>query len=383
MDRRLVARVSVGISAVLLASCSEGDPELWENLAARQQAANAVYPDSNWAQGRPSELGFSGSALEQIANEADPETACIVVTRHGEIVYEEYWNGWTEESTELVMSVTQVYTSTLVGIAQDEGLLDVDDKVSEYIPEWVGTPSEDVTIRDILSHVTGRQSTNSIGNTELHQALLAAPDPGRFAMGLPQEHPPGEVWSQNIPALELLNPILRAATGMDMADYGQEKLLGPIGATHTRFTQNGNGVTWAHSFLETSCRDAARFGYLYLRRGNWDGTQVVSEEWVDEATSPSQNLNRGWGYLWWLNEPGSLVSIDNVLTPDYDEPGDLQLVPDAPESMYWALGFGGRFIQVDPATDTVVVRLGGATQEGMEAENMHLVTRMVTEGMAE
>lgn len=383
MDRRLVARVSVGICAALLASCSQGDPDMWENLAAQQQAENAVYPGSDWSQGNAAELGFDADQLEQIAAEADPETACLVVTRHGEIVGEWYWNGWTEESTELVMSVTQAYTATLIGIAQEEGLLDVDDKVSEYIPEWAGTPSADVTIRDLLSHVSGRESTNSIGNSVLHGQLISSPDPGQFATGLAQEHSRGTVWSQNLPAIELLNPILQAATGQDPAVYAQDKLFGPIGATNTRMTQTGAGVTWMHSFLETSCRDAARFGYLYLRNGNWDGEQVVSEEFVEEATHPSQNLNRGWGLMWWLNQPGSLVSIDNVLTPDYDEPDDLQLVPDAPDDMYWALGFGGRFIQVHPATDTVVVRLGGASGDGHEAENIHLVTRMITEGMAE
>lgn len=385
MDRRWVARVSrVGISALLIAAaCSDGGSEIAERLAAQQAAANAVYPGANWAQGNAEELGFNPSTLEEIAAQADPQTNCLLVTRHGEIVGEWYYNGWDENSTELVMSVTQAYASTLVGIAQDEGHLDVDDRVSQYIPEWTGTPSADVTIRDLLSHTSGRESTNSIGNTQLHQALITAPDPGRFAVGLSQDHPRGTVWSQNLPAIELLNPILQAATGRDPAEYAQEKLFDPIGADHTRFTQNGAGFTWMHSFLETSCRDAARFGYLFLRQGNWNGNQVVSSDWVNEATNPSQDLNRGWGHLWWLNEPGSLVSIDNVLTPDYEEPSDLRLVPEAPEDMYWALGFQGRFIQVHPATDTVVVRLGGSEQEGQEAENMQLVTRMVTEALQE
>jgi CubicO group peptidase (beta-lactamase class C family) len=385
MDRRWVARVSrVGISAALFASaCSNGTSDIMEDLAAEQAAANSVFPVRNWTRGNPQELGFDAAGLEDLAAAADPETNCLLVTRHGEIVYEEYYNGWTEESTEAVMSVTQPYTALLVGIAQDEGLLDLDDKASEYIPEWVGTPSEDVTIRDILSHTSGRESTNSIGNTELHQQLITSPDPGRFAVGLAQEHRPGTVWSQNLPAIELLNPILSQATGQDPADYAREKLFEPIGADHTRMTQTGAGVTWMHMGLETSCRDAARFGYLLLREGNWNGEQVVSEEFINEATQPSQDLNSGWGHMLWLNHPGSLVSIDNVLTPDYDEPSDLQLVPDAPEDMIWAIGYGGRVVQVHPSTDTVVVRLGGSQREGAEADNMDLVTRLVTDAMEE
>jgi CubicO group peptidase (beta-lactamase class C family) len=142
-------------------------------------------------------------------------------------------------------------------------------------------------------------------------------------------------------------------------------------------TKNNKGYTWMHAFLMTTCHDAARLGYLYLRNGNWNGKQVLSEKWVKEATHPSTKLNRGWGFMWWLNYPGSLVSINNVLTPDYKEPGNEKLVPGAPDEMYWAVGFGGRYIQVDPASDTVVVRLG----DGDEAKNMQQVTKFVTEAL--
>jgi len=326
MGRRWVARVSgVGISAVLFAAACSGDSDLLGGASA-EPAEQAIYPSATWAVGDPAELGFDPAMLEQIVSEAAPETNCLLVARHGQVVGEWYWNGWTEESTEGVMSVTQVYASTLVGIAQQQGYLDIDDKVSEYIPEWAGTPSENVTIRDVLSHVSGRESTNSLGNEELHGRLITAPDPGRFAIDLTQEHAPGTVWSQNFPAIELLNPIITNATGQDPATFAQENLFAPIGASHTNFTQTNAGATWMHGFLETSCQDAARLGLLYLRNGDWNGTQLVSEEWVEEATHPSQDLNAGWGYMWWLNRPGSLVSIDNLLNPDYDEPSDQQLV---------------------------------------------------------
>jgi CubicO group peptidase (beta-lactamase class C family) len=381
MEKRWHARVPrAGLSALLLAAaCSGGMSDEMGDLAADQQAEDAIFPGAQWAQGDAAELGFDASKLEQVASEADPETMCMMVTRHGQVVGEWYYGDATVESVDVVMSVTQAYVSTLVGIAQDEGLLDIDDKVSQYIPEWVGTDSEEVTIRQILAHTSGRESTNSIGNAELHDRLIRSEDPGQMAIGLEQVHEPGTVWSQNLPAIELLNPILTAATGQDPADYAQEKLLGPIGATHTKFNKTNTGVTWMHSFLETTCEDAARFGYLILRKGNWNGTQIVSEEWVEEATSPSQEFNPGWGFLWWLNRPGSLVSIDNVLTPDYDEPSDLKLVPDAPDSMFWGLGFQGRLVQIDNATDTVVVRLG----TGDEAQNMQEVVRLVTETMTD
>ena len=128
-------------------------------------------------------------------------------------------------------------------------------------------------------------------------------------------------------------------------------------------------------FLETTCRDAARFGYMYLRNGNWTAPRSCrrsSSRKPPTLAGPQRRLG-----VHVVAEPARFaVSVDNMLTPDYEEPSNLQLVPDAPDDMYWALGFGGRFIQVHPATDTVVVRLG----DGDEAANMQQVTRMITEG---
>jgi CubicO group peptidase (beta-lactamase class C family) len=381
MDRAWKKRASAaGLSAILLASaCSGGVSDKMGDLAAAKRTEDATFPGATWTKGDPAELGFDAAKLEQVASEADPETACIIVLRHGEVAGEWYYGDWTADKPDVVWSVTQAYVSTLVGIAQDEGYLDIDDKASKYIPEWVGTPSEDVTIRQILEHTSGRESTNSVGNAELHERLITSPDPGRMAIGLRQDHPPGTVWSQNLPAIELLNPILTAATGQDPADFAKEKLFDPIGATHTKLNKTTQGVTWMNGFAESTCQDSARFGYLMLRQGNWDGQQIVSKEWVEEATHPSQDFNAGWGFFWWLNRPGSLISIDNVLTPDYDEPSDLQLVPEAPEDMYWALGLGGRFIQVDPASDTVVVRLGGGDEATNMQETVHLITETMTQ----
>jgi CubicO group peptidase (beta-lactamase class C family) len=370
------ARASIVLFGVLLlaTSCSDGGTA---SLFDQTNIANKEYPGVTWTKGDPVALGFDSAKLNQIAVQSSPETECLLVTRHGKVAGEWYFGGHKADQASVVMSVTQSFVGTLVGLAQDEGLLNINDKVSTYIPSWKGTPSENVTIRDILSHDSGRESTNSIGNKALHTRLITSPNPAVMAEGLTQQHPPGEVWSQNLPAIELLNPILTAATGQDPADFAQAKLFRPIGALHTKLSKNNQGYTWMHSFLETTCDDAARLGYLYLRQGNWNGKQVLSKKWVDAATHPSQKLNKGWGYMWWLNRPGSLVSINNVLTPDYQEPSNEKLVPNAPDDMYWAVGFGGRYIQVDPASDTVVVRLGG----GDEAANMQQVTRVVTEAM--
>jgi CubicO group peptidase (beta-lactamase class C family) len=334
---------------------------------------------------RAVELGFDPAALEDIAAQAAGDSHCLVVTRHGRVAGEWYWNGHTADEPETVFSVTQAVVSTLVGIAQDEGYLDIDDPVSDYVPQWAGTSAEHVTIRNLLDHTSGRESTLGLGNRALYNALLSAEDPAGFAIALDQVALPGTVWDQNLPAFEVLNPVLRRATGIDPAAYAQQKLFGPLGMRHSTMGKSPSGYTWMHSFMQSTGRDMVRLGYLYLRNGSWGGHQVISEQWVSAATHPSQDLNAGFGYQWWLNRPGSLVSMDNITAPDYDaaRPG-LQLLPDAPEDMYWSIGAGGMFVQIDPRTDTVVVRLGeGPTSRGGrgEATNAGVVTRIVTDAL--
>lgn len=118
---------------------------------------------------------------------------------------------------------------------------------------------------------------------------------------------------------------------------------------------DGVGNTLTYQGVSASCRDLARFGYLYLRGGRWaGGVQVVPESWVSMSTTPSTPLNDAYGFMWWLNRDGHWILPS---TPLRDE-GDGKLVPDAPEEMFAAMGAFGQLVVVDPTTETVWVRLG-------------------------
>lgn len=362
--------VAIGVCAGLLVvvGCS-GDDDSADNddggTATTSEPNDAVvFPGEDWDEADSAELGLDPAALDAIATEAEAGGAeCLLVVRDGRIAAEWYWQGSDAETAHEAFSVTKSYSSTLVGIAQDEGLLAIDDKASEYIEPWVGTPSADVTIRNILSNDTGRRSTDALGGSDptVLANFLAAPDRTAYVVGLDQVAPPGTVWSNNEGAIQNLDPILEAATGQEPADLAREWLLDPIGAQHTEMTRDTAGNTNMPAFLQTTCRDAARLGHLFLNGGNWDGTQVVSEEWVAESIQPSQDLNPGYGYLWWLNTDGA--------------------VPDAPEDIYWALGAFGQIIQVDPGSDTVVVRFGGG--DSIADVPRELTARVVTEAVAD
>jgi CubicO group peptidase (beta-lactamase class C family) len=317
----------------------------------------AAYPGAEWQRTSPEDAGFDRAELAKIASEARRNGSnCLVVIRHGRLVADWYWNGTSAASTQEVFSATKSYTSTLVGIAQADGLLAIGDKVSKWVPEWAGTASEDVTIEDILSNDSGRHWDL----TTDYRDLLRAVDRTGFAVGLTQDAGPGDVWAYNNAAIQTLDAVLAKATRQHPAAYAQGRLLGPIGMSRSKMTLDGAGNTNMSFGLNSTCEDMARFGHLFLRAGNWRGRQIVPARWVEAATGrPSQKLNAAYGYLWWLNASGPLADPLKPRTRKQSAGAPhRRLVGGAPPDMYWALGFGGQVVQVDPGSDTVVVRLG-------------------------
>jgi len=187
-----------------------------------------------------------------------------------------------------------------------------------------------------------------------------ADDKTAFSIGLGQDAPPDEVWKYNNSAIQTLSAVFAAATGEDMADFAQERLLGPLGMSDSRLTRDRAGNPLAFMGVQSTCRDMARFGHLMLNDGTWAGERVLSEAWVRDSTgAPSQDLNSAYGWLWWLNRPGPQLGDEQALG---DAAGDDtrigQMVPDAPQDTFFALGLGGQVVAVDPGSQTVVVRLG-------------------------
>ncbi len=285
---------------------------------------------------------------------------CLVVVRDGRLAGEWYFRGTNPNSTQDVFSVTKSISSTLVGIAQDDGDLRVGDRASKWIPEWRGTPADAVTVRNLLSNDSGREWSPAIDYVQ----LLRAADRTAFAVGLAQSQPPGKVWAYNNSAIQTLQRVLAGATGQEVTTFAKQRLFDAIGMTHTMMTKDRAGNAQMFEGVRSTCRDLARFGLLMLDHGKWGDRQVVSSSWVDAATGrASSKLNAGYGYLWWLNRPGvhadplAAVSLDGARNPT-EAHG--QIAPGAPADMYWALGLGNQVVQVDPGTKTVVVRLGTA-----------------------
>lgn len=378
------AALLLGLAALAGSACSS-DPGSEPSPGGRPGTtepgpSQAVFPGAEWEREDAEAAGFDPAVLDEIAAEAETAGSnCLVVTRHGRIVADWYWNGTDATTAQEVFSVTKSVTSTLVGLAQDDGDLAITDPASTHVPEWAGTPSAGVTVEDLISNDSGRQWSAAID----YRDLIVAGDRTAFAAGLGQDAEPGEVWVYNNAAIQTLDAVLEGATGVDPAAYAQQRLLDPIGMHHSEMTHDPAGNTNTFFGLQSTCEDLARFGYLFLRRGEWDGAKVVPEDWVEAATGrSSQDINAAYGYLWWLNRPGPLTDPLNPLSREDSETAPhRQLAEGAPEDMYWALGLGGQIVQVDPGSDTVVVRLGPGDPGA--PYNQTDTARVVTEALVE
>ena len=301
------------------------------------------------------------------------------MAQRGHVLGEWYWHDTGPDTAQEIFSVTKSLTSTLVGIAQAEGDLQIDAPASTWIPQWQGTDSADVTVRNLLSNDSGRFWTPESDYGE----LIRAQDRTAYAVGLSQQFEPGTVWAYNNAAIQTLDAVLHAATGEPTGDFAAERLFGPLGMTHTHYTKDVSGLsTQAFFGTQSTCPDLASFGRLFAQDGVWNGEQLVPAEWVAEATGrSSQKLNAAYGLLWWLNRKGPLRSPLDPETPELPPGVDKvgRLAPGAPADVFAALGFGGQVVLVDPSSQTVVVRLGVPGDPESRDYTFADATRVVTE----
>lgn len=274
------------------------------------------------------------------AFQPEKHTQGVVVVRHGVIVAEWYEDGRDAASFATSWSVAKSFTSALIGIAVDEGLLSgVGQRLADVFPEWRGTSKEAITLRDVLwmsSGLAWDEDYTPDDLSDIIQMIVSERDHVAYAASRPLAVEPGTRFNYSSGDTMLLSGLLEAVTGGTAEEYARRKLFEPIGMGPVEWWQDASGHTVTYCCLDTPTRELARFGLLYLHVGNWDGTQVVPREWVTASTSPSATYD-GYGYQWWLNG-----RTNDAL------PGDV----------FSAEGHDGQFVYVIPSRDLVVVRSG-------------------------
>jgi CubicO group peptidase (beta-lactamase class C family) len=354
MRRRTMMLLAVGLLVVVAACADDAEGDGAQDPSGADEEvdpapgvdiAGPFEPGADWDVREPDAVGMDGAALEAARGYAFAEgrnTQGVVVVRDGVIVAEWYDDEAGEDSWAASWSVGKSFTSALVGIAVEEGFIpSVDEPMTTYFPQWEGMPREDITLRDVLQMASGLDFTESydpsdIESSDIIQMVLFQEDQLAYATDRPSLHPPGTEFNYSSGDTQLLSGVIEQATGMTAGEYAREKLFDPIGIEQVEWWEDTAGNTLTYCCLDTTSRDFARFGLLYLNEGAWGDQQVVPKEWVADSLASSDAFE-GYGYQWWLSG-----NTDDEL----------------PADTFSARGHDGQYIYVIPSLDLVVVRNG-------------------------
>ena len=256
-------------------------------------------PDSCWDWYQSDCYNTYRMEPEDSAYLAELKTVSFLVIRNDSILYERYFGGWDDSLTSNLYSCTKTIVGLLVGVAIDEGLIrSVDDNVCDYLPAHTKGRQRDVTIRDLLTMSGGMDWD------EAYASLFSVTTHGYYGndlydlvMNLDVVDEPGVQYSYRSGETQLLAFVLEAATGTTLSDYAEQKLWQPMLAGQDAFwlLDKEQGDEKAFCCFHTTARDAARFARLMLRKGDWNGRQLVSERYMEEAMSPASYLKDQWG----------------------------------------------------------------------------------------
>ncbi len=296
---------------------------------------------NTWETLSPDSLGYCEDRIDALYDLLEiNNTKAFLLLKDGRIVLEKYFGTFTQDSIWYWASAGKSMTAALVGIAQQEGLLSIEDKTSDYLGTgWTACPpdKEDlITVRHQLTMTSGLDDQVPDHFCTLDTCLRYKADAGTR-------------WAYHNGPYTLLDGVLAAATGQNFNLYFNQRITQKTGISGLWVQAGYNNV------LFSKARSMARFGLLMLNNGTWNTTPVLTDPAYFEAmTTPSQDLNPSYGYLWWLNGqptyklPGLQVNI----------PGPL--FPAAPSDVYAALGKDGQYINVSPSTGLVMVRMGNS-----------------------
>jgi CubicO group peptidase (beta-lactamase class C family) len=330
----------------------------------------AEVPGDDWTVASPEDHGIDADTLEQARTYAFADgknTQGVVVVHQGEIVAEWYADDADQDSWAASWSMAKSFTSALIGIAIDDGLIDgVDEPMTTWYPDWAGTDKADITLKDVLQMSSGLDwdedyDPGAVADSEVIAMVVGEQDQLAYAAARPAAHEAGSTWSYSSGDAMLLSGVLEQATGMPADEYAQQEIFDPLGIDQVEWWRDARDHTLTYCCLDTTTRNFARFGLLYEHEGRWGDDQVVPEGWVDDSLVPAADSDGIYGYQWWLYQP------DGV-----------------PDDVFEANGHDGQFIYVIPSLDLVVVRNGTYVKDpGEPVADPTLFEKYPSDGLVE
>ena len=297
-----------------------------------------------WETVTPQSLGWCTQNIDSLNRFLEEKNSkAFIVLKNGRIVMEKYFGTFTQDSAWYWASAGKTMTAFLTGIAQREGLFKINDISSKYLGVgWSSAPAAKeqlITIKNHLTMTTGLDDNIQNDNCNMPSCFVYKADAGTR-------------WAYHTAAYYLIEDIIEKTSGMTYTQYTSQKLQ----------TKTGISGLWLNHVLFSKPRAMARFGLLLLNKGVWNQNIILNDTaYFKEMTSPSQNINKSYCYLTWLNGKGSYILPQSqfVFTGN--------IVPNAPADMYCALGKNDQKIYVVPSQNLVMIRMGDASGTSLNA----------------
>jgi CubicO group peptidase (beta-lactamase class C family) len=266
-------------------------------------------------------------------------TVAFIIIKKDTIVYEKYFDGYDKESIVPSFSMAKSVVSMLIGCAIDDGLIQsIDEPITNYLPEFKKNGFEKVTISHLLNMTSGINFNESYYNPFGNAASIYYGRNLKKEMLKLKLNPKNtNSFSYSSGDTQLLGLILEASLkGKKISNYLEEKIWKPIGMEYNASwsLDKKNGLEKTFCCLNSVALDYAKLGRLYLKKGNWNGKQILSSEWIEKTTKSENNKSGVWYYQnhWWIS--------------------------DKEEMSFRAEGILGQYIYVNPKTETIIIRLG-------------------------
>jgi CubicO group peptidase (beta-lactamase class C family) len=278
----------------------------------------------------------------------DSSTTALLVIKGNDIVFEEYYQGTGEYDQRISWSMAKSFLSAIFGVAVKEGLIpDLNQSVTDYVPELKGSGYDGVSIKNVLQMSTGVYFNEDYGDfhsdiNRMGRLMALGGSFDDFAASLTREREQGTYMHYVSINTHVLGMVLRAATGRSIADYFDEKLWSRLDTERDAiYISDSTGEPMVLGGLNLITRDYARFGRLYRDRGIIDGEQIIPANWIEDSITPdsphlmpgvrdNSDTDLGYGYQWWL--------------------------PQHADGEFMAIGIYGQYIYVNRKADVVIVK---------------------------
>lgn len=296
---------------------------------------------TTWDTISPNSLGWCPDRIDSLYDYLEgANSKAFIVLKDGKIVLEKYFGTFTKDSVWYWASAGKTINSFMTGIAQQENFLSINDTTSKYLGVgWTDctlAQENKITIKNQLTMTSGLDDGVIDNHCTLDTCLIYKADAGTR-------------WAYHNGPYTLLDDVISIATGQNLNNYITQKLKMPTGMNGAFYKLDFDNL-----FISTP-RSMARFGLLILNKGKWNTTPIMTDtNYFNQMVNTSQQLNKSYGYLWWLNGKSSFMVPSSQLVI----PG--MIVPSAPSDMFAAIGKNGQLINVVPSRNLVFIRMGNS-----------------------